>query len=263
MAAPRDAEALLRATLGLQEADLRSSYVAHVVRTVSASHRPAFAEMLDELCRRAESMDDAAREFVLTLSDVASRSDTTEEVQRLREEAAGGALLSLERALRLPPPSPVGRSVPPRTTRPPDYGFGRPVTLGERKSLARRPTREMIERLLNDPHPDVIRRLLGSPRLVEEDVLRLAAKRPGRPDVLAEISRSPKWIHRSRVRMAVLLNPDTPPAVAAALSSVLLRQELTFVVRSPRVPRSIRALCLERLQMRPPMPPPPSKSPIQ
>ena len=74
----------------------------------------------------------------------------------------------------------------PATSGIPDYGRGRPLTLGERKSLARRPDRAMLDRLLHDPHPDVIRRLLRNPRLTEDDVVRLAARRPGRPEVLVE-----------------------------------------------------------------------------
>src|SRR5688572_8898608 len=59
----------------------------------------------------------------------------------------------------------------------PDYGKGRPLTLGERKSIARRPRRDLIERALGDPHPEVIRLLLQNPRLTEADVIRICARR--------------------------------------------------------------------------------------
>lgn len=244
------ADSLLRATLGLVDGQLRARYLAHVVRVEPIPH---LAHVLDVLCQRAEAMEEPAREFLVALVDAVSVEDVGESVQRLREEAAAGALLALERTLRLPVAPRTRASVPPRPTRPPDYGFGRLVTLGERKSLARRPSRDMIERLLRDPHPDVIRRLLTSPKLVEDDVVRLAARRPNRPEVLAEIVRSTKWIHRGRVRMAVLFNPDSPLALAATLTSILVRQELLLVIQSPHVPAPIRALCLERLQRRPPV----------
>ena len=246
-------DSLLRATLGLADAQLRAHYLVHVVRVEPA---PALAIVLEAICARAESMHDDAREFLVALVDAITSEDVAESLQRLREEAAAGALFALERTLRLPVNTSLhapGRTQPPNRARAPDYGFGRPVTLGERKSLARRPTREMIERLILDPHPDVIRRLLVTPKLVEEDVVRLAARRPNRPEVLSEIVRSRKWIHRSRVRMAVLLNPDTPLAMAAALTSVLVRQELLLVIESPNVAAPIRALCLERFERRPPV----------
>jgi hypothetical protein len=135
----------------------------------------------------------------------------------------------------------------------PDDGKGRPLTLGERKSLARRPDRETMQRLLADPHPAVIHRLLRNPRVLEDDVVRLAARRPGHGAVLAEIARSTRWVHRPRVRLAIVMNPAAPPEIAARIVGLLLRPELTLVARSPAVPAPVRAVCLEHLQRRPPV----------
>jgi hypothetical protein len=131
-------------------------------------------------------------------------------------------------------------------------GTGRTLTLGERKSLARRPDRNVLERLLLDPHPDVIARLLKNPRLTEDDVVRLAARRPGRPDILTAIARDPKWLHRARVRLTLVLNPDTPGALAAPIVGLLVRQELRLVAGATHVPAHVRALCIEHLERRPP-----------
>jgi hypothetical protein len=142
----------------------------------------------------------------------------------------------------------------PDEDRIPDYGRGRQLTLGERKSLARRPDRETMQRLLRDPHPDVIRQLLSSPKVTEEDVLSLASRRPCRPDVLAQIARTPRWTHRPRIRMALVLNPDTPPEATSPLVGLLVRQELRLVATSTTVAPALRALCLEHLERRPPAP---------
>ena len=74
----------------------------------------------------------------------------------------------------------------------PDYGRGRPLTLGERKSLARKPDRRMFDRVLRDPHPDVIALLLQNPRLTETDVVRLCSRRPGVAEVLSRVFAS-RW----------------------------------------------------------------------
>jgi hypothetical protein len=171
----------------------------------------------------------------------------------LREEAVGVPHLALERLVRQPVSTVPSREVPkPDEDRVPDYGRGRPLTLGERKSLARKPDRAMTERLLRDPHPDVIRQLLANPKVTEDDVLSLAARRPCRPDVLSEIARTPRWTHRPRVRMALVLNPDTPLEMAAPLVGLLIRQELRLVATSTTVAPALRALCLEHLERRPP-----------
>src|SRR6185369_12710638 len=103
-------------------------------------------------------------------------------------------------------------------------------------------------------HPDVIRQLLANPKLVEEDVLSLAARRPCRADVLVQIARTPRWTHRPRIRMALVLNPDAPLEITVPLAGLLLRQELRLVATSTTVAPSLRALCLEHLERRPPSP---------
>jgi hypothetical protein len=224
----------------------------------SIFHRDDIVELaswLDVLCARAEQAEPAAREVLVALVDALQDPSVSDHVQRLREEAAGVPHMALERLVRQPVSVAPAREVPsPDEDRVPDYGRGRPLTLGERKTLARRPDRAMLERLLRDPHPDVIRQLLVNPKLVEEDVLSLAARRPCRPDVLTQIARTPRWTHRPRIRIALVLNPDTPLDVTAPLLGLLVRQELRLVASSTTVAPGLRALCLEHLERRPPSP---------
>jgi hypothetical protein len=244
------AEALVRTTLSLADAALRVSYVVDVARTWDLE---AFAGALDVVCERAEQAEAASRESLVAIVDALNAEQMDEIVQRLREQAVGESLLALERLVRFPlrPIRGPESSIPQALAS--QHGRGRPLTLGERKSLARRPDRDMMQWLLADPHPEVIRPLLRSPRLTEDDVVRLAAKRPGRGDVLAEVARSTKWSHRPRVRMAVVMNPATPAEIAARIAGLLLRPELDLVARSPAVPPGVRAVCLEHLERRPPV----------
>ncbi|HEY8039651.1 MAG TPA: hypothetical protein VIF15_07650 [Polyangiaceae bacterium] len=245
------ADALVRATLSLGDATLRAAYVASLAR---AWRVELLARSLDAVCERAEQAEAGARETLVAIVDALNGEGMGEVVQRLREQAAGESLLALERLIRCPADGASDARVK-TPERIPDYGRGRPLTLGERKSLARRPDRDTMQRLLLDPHPDVILRLLRSPRVVEDDVVRLAAKRPGRGEVLAEIARSTRWAHRPRVRMALVMNPATPVEIAARIAGLLLRPELEQVAGSPGVAAGVRALCLEHLERRPPVEP--------
>lgn len=250
MEAAARAEAIVRATCSIPEVELRAAYIRAVLRELETV---ALAEALEVFCARAEQAEPHAREALIALVDALQDPALADIVQRLREEAVGVPLLALERLVRQPLAVASRRDVPqPEEDRVPDYGRGRPLTLGERKSLARRPDRAMTERLLRDPHPDVIRQLLGNPKVVEEDVVSLAARRPCRPDVLAQIARMPRWTTRARVRMALVLNPDTPLDVSAPLVGLLVRQELRLVATSTTVAPALRALCLEHLERRPP-----------
>ena len=194
--------------------------------------------------------------MLLSLVDALGTPEMHGVTQRLREEAAGESLLSLERLVRQPPPSralPDSEASEPRV---PEYVKGRTLTLGERKSLARRPDRAAIDRLLRDPHPVVIRRLLENPRVTEDDVVRLAARRPGQPEVLAEIARTPAWLHRARVRLALILNPDATPAECgrAARGPPRPPRELHLVAEAACVTPHVRALCASSsLERRPPV----------
>jgi hypothetical protein len=144
----------------------------------------------------------------------------------------------------------------------PDYGGGRTLTLGERKALARRSTRKSLDRLFTDPHPVVIRTLLANAKVVEDDVVRLAARRPGNLEVLAEIARSP-WSHRVRVRLALVLNPDAPPQLAMPLLTLLVTSELRQVTSTAQLSPALRAAAHDLLARRPPVRIPATKSKLQ
>ncbi len=244
------ADALVRTTLSLADGALRATYL---VDASKAWPTDDFAGALDVVCARAEQAEVSAREVLLAIVDAFNRDGMDRVVQRLREQAAGDSLLALERLVRSPVrPSQAPGVAAVRKSRPPDLGLGREVSLGERKSLARRPDRDLMQRLLADPHPAVIQRCLRNPRITEDDVVRLAARRPGHRDVLAEIARS-SWTHRPRVRMALVFNPATPEEISARISGLLLRPELELVAHSPGVPAALRAICLEHLDRRPPV----------
>jgi hypothetical protein len=241
---------IVRVTRALPDLSLRVSYISGVLSTTPV---PVLARALDGLCARAEQAEEPAREVLLSVVDALGAPELSGIAQLLREEAAGESLLSLERLVRQPPPSRAVTESDPGEPRVPEYVKGRTLTLGERKSLARKPNRASIEKLLRDPHPVVIRRLLVNPRVTEDDVVRLAARRPGLPEVLAEIARMPAWLHRARVRLALMLNPDTPAEVAAPLAGLLVRQELHLVAEASGVAPHVRALCIEHLERRPPV----------
>jgi hypothetical protein len=134
----------------------------------------------------------------------------------------------------------------------PDFGRGRPLTLGERKSLARTHDRSLIKRVVRDPHPDVIRILLDNPSLTEEDVVRVCAARPNDPNVLQTVYRHRRWIVRYRPRNAIVRNPDTPLDTALLLAPLLRKSELQEAAASSELAPALRLSCRAILQSRAP-----------
>jgi hypothetical protein len=242
------------------QGDLRVTYLKAELHTAPLSD---VAEALDRICGKAEQAEPNARELLIAVVDLFAQDSQAALAQRLREEAAANPLLSLARFLRRPVTLPSrglsataeGRAQAKAASeqRVPDYVPGRTFTLGERKALARRPNRKAMDKLLADPHPAVIRTLLANPKVVEDDIVRVAARRPNSPEILAEIARSGRWAHRVRVRMAVILNPDTPIELAVPMLALLVRAELQQVVRTTYLASMLRAAAGDLLARRPPV----------
>ncbi len=116
----------------------------------------------------------------------------------------------------------------------------RPLSLGERKSLARTSDRMLLARALRDPHPDVVQILLLNPGLTEDSVIRIAARRPTPPETQCTITRDPRWAYRPRVRAALAQNPATPTYLAALHTCLLMRPVLQDIVATPSLPRAPR-----------------------
>ena len=99
--------------------------------------------------------------------------------------------------------------------------LGRAVSLGERRQLAAGPRRHLLERLLYDPDPLVVRKLLANPHLQEAQVLAVASRRPNVPEILLEIACADPWIARHPVREALVLNPFCETSVSLKLLPTL------------------------------------------
>lgn len=100
------------------------------------------------------------------------------------------------------------------------------LTCGERRSLAMSRDPNTLDRLLFDPDHEVVRKLLLNSRLTLRHVLRIASRRPNRPAVLQEVSRSPRWSAIYEVKLSLARNPYTPPDLALRLLPQLHVQDL-------------------------------------
>lgn len=121
----------------------------------------------------------------------------------------------------------------------------RPLTLGERKALARTHDREQIRLLLRDPHPAVVAILLDNPHITEADVIRIAVARPAVPESLSRVAAHPRWSVRHAVKRALVLNPSTPLADAIRVATTLRSQELRELAADRSLPEPLRTHAAE------------------
>lgn len=112
--------------------------------------------------------------------------------------------------------------------------------LGERKYLARKPDLTLIDKLTYDLEPLVMRDLFKNPRLTESQVVKIAARRPNKPEILQEIFNNDKWITRYQVKLALARNPYTPPRIALGILPFLIEQDLIGAARDQALHESVR-----------------------
>lgn len=244
-----EVERLKRVLLSLPDLALRAGWLRDFLANQSEHDR---ASVLNGLCEDNERAEPQAREAILVVALYLASIGECELVESLRSQAEARHLLSLSRLVRRAPP-PTVHDRPARELPIPDYGAGRELTVGERKSLARSPNRRAFEKLLKDPHPLVIRQLLGNPKLTEDDVVRMTARRPARLEVLEAVAQNGRWLSRPRVRLAMLFNPGSPPAIAMPLLAVCTRNELSEVLHHSESSPVLRSAAHELLERLPPL----------
>lgn len=232
---PVDPQAFVRRLGAVPEPQMRLA----LWRELFAAH-PAEAVMsvvvclFDALDRRVIAAEPAYLALVRFLGDHGHRPEVAEFFALA--EAAGA-----ERLLALQIDAPPMMSAHPAELRTPPLLPDREVTLGERRSWARRHDRDLLDRLLYDDDPGVITNLLQNPRVIERDVLKIASRRPGNARILGLLFHHPRWGRRRSVQLALVLNPYTPVEVANSLVSVLDRETARQVASEGNLHPRVRA----------------------
>jgi hypothetical protein len=210
-----------------------------------------WVQALAAIIARAHQVDDAdALETVETLTHAAAEPSLPYALRkRLYEAAIERGLPAIARLFILA--SPQGELPhqlkkqlgPERPLRPAD----RPLTLGERKSLARTHRRDKLLLMIRDPHPAVVTILLDNPHVTEDDVVKMAAMRPAVPDALARIAAHGRWSVRQAIKRALVQNPATPLADAIRIATTLRAPLLAELAGDASLPEQLRRHATEVL----------------
>jgi hypothetical protein len=112
--------------------------------------------------------------------------------------------------------------------------------LKSRARLTRNP--DELSRLAVASNASVIREVLKNPRLTEALVVRIAARRPARPEPLAEIWRSTRWNMQPAVRRALVFNPYLSPEVGVKIVPLMALPDLKELATDRNVHLSVREL---------------------
>jgi len=126
----------------------------------------------------------------------------------------------------------------------------REMAVGERIALARIAGRGIISALRADPDPAVIRTLLLNPRVVEEDVIGIAAGRETPGVVIGALAESPRWASRPPVRKAIARHRATPLPAALRAVQGLSTTALQDLLQTPHLPTLVRVAASRLIESR-------------
>ena len=234
---------LLRRLAAFEEGAARSGAAA---RALAAMPAETAVRVVAALARSVEADARVAMTAVgqaLVGPDAALLYDHLAEVYAV---AVDQELLEVSSLLVSPPAAKAW--VPPR-----DRGDARlaTLTLGHKKTMARtHRDPDLLARLAAEGEPSVVIELLRNPLLTEPFAIRIAARRPMRPQTLRLLAESRRWRTRPAVMLALVRNPYAEPAVALKLMPALPTGELAELQRDASVHPLLRATAARLVRAR-------------
>lgn len=116
------------------------------------------------------------------------------------------------------------------------------LTLGHKKVFARsHRDPDLLARLAAEGEPPVVRELLANPRLTEPFVVRIAARRPCRPETLRCVYEDRRWRTNPAVRRALAKNPFSPTELVLKILPQLTVIELSEIALDGNLHHTVRA----------------------
>jgi hypothetical protein len=117
------------------------------------------------------------------------------------------------------------------------------LSLGHKKSLARlERDPDLLARLAAEGEPIVVRELLRNPQLTETFAVRIASRRPCRPETLRCLYEERRWRTRTAVMLALARNPYAETEIALKLLPILPSRQLGELARDGSLHPLVRSL---------------------
>ncbi|MGB9736148.1 MAG: hypothetical protein ACP5JP_07930 [bacterium] len=115
---------------------------------------------------------------------------------------------------------------------------GMPV--GVRKTLSKSHNRDVIEKLLYDQEPSVIKVLINNPKITESDVIKIVSRRPNSEGILRTVYNNHRWKYRYRVQCSLAMNPYTPTDISLSILPELFSTDLLKIANDVRLSEVVR-----------------------
>ncbi len=124
------------------------------------------------------------------------------------------------------------------------------MSVSEKIKLATVGNREARNILIKDPNRIVVTAVINSPKLKEEDVLSFATNRSLSDEVVKQIALKKEWLKNYRIKLAVIVNPKTPPSVSLRLLGHVMEKDLRNIAKDKNVNPLVARQALRELGKR-------------
>lgn len=122
--------------------------------------------------------------------------------------------------------------------------------LGNKISLAKRATTNLLLPLLKEGHPQIIEATLENPRLQESAIFQFLSSSSTSPHTVSIVARHPRWGKRKNLQRAILKNHHTPHVWFIHLLPTLPTMEVRNLLHSNRLRTNQKVWIKEYLDQR-------------
>jgi hypothetical protein len=225
-------ETLIRRLASIPDPTMRRRQLQRHILSVDAG---TFAEHLQIILTRCVRGDAVCAELQLTIAEYLhhARGRDAMGLEAVNLHARSHGLAGVGWMLLCPAPA---RSIDALTFR----QRGRPMSLGERKSVASGWDRARFEYLVEDNAPEIVDRLCANPRVQEPLILAIATRRPTVPELLERVALHPRWARRHSVREALIQNPYADTGMTLRLLPTLHEPAMQRIQHAQELHQAVR-----------------------
>jgi len=114
------------------------------------------------------------------------------------------------------------------------------LPLGNKKTLAKKASGNVLLKLLQDNDPDVVQLCLNNPHLVEGHLYKVISRADTVSETIRMIALHPNWSSRSLIRFSLARNGHTPLSVSVRFLSSMKIMDLRELYADPSLPVTIK-----------------------
>lgn len=127
------------------------------------------------------------------------------------------------------------------------YKMAAAMSMGQKVKAALTGNKSAREYFVKDANRLISSAVLKNPRVTEDEVLKITASKNTTDDMLRQIARHKEWVKEYNIKLGLVMNPKTPPAISMKLLDGLYEKDLTAVAKSKGVPSVITSAARRKL----------------